>query len=171
MATSRTYRVVGEEFFHSAPVRGTLRQKIPASAAATFACLEDADAWPVWLDPVEAVVWTSPRPFDVGTTRDITAKVGTISEVFFAWEPGVRMSFYFQSGAIPVLAAFAEDYEVVPLGEDSCELVWNWAGEMAPRFGFAGKVFGALFKRGGVKSLKQLADYMQTHGDSYKSEA
>ncbi|MDH3753254.1 MAG: SRPBCC family protein, partial [Acidimicrobiia bacterium] len=129
MPRKRDYRIVDATYLDTAPVRETIRQPIPASASATFRSLEDADAWPVWLIPVEKVTWTSSAPFGVGTTRDIDGRAGTISEYFFDWEDGRRMSFYFSSGQVPLFAAFAEEYDVVPTADDSCELVWRYGFE------------------------------------------
>ena len=165
MPRVRTYRTVDAGFLDAAPVCETLRQAIPASAGATFATLEDADAWPVWLVPVDEVVWTSPRPFGVGTTRDITGKLGTISELFFAWEAGKRMSFCFTSGRVPGLVAFAEDYEVVPTGSTTCELVWRHAFEFAGAYRAMQPVVAFGFKRTCARSLRKLAAYMAERAD------
>ncbi|MGI9601836.1 MAG: SRPBCC family protein [Acidimicrobiales bacterium] len=169
MPNTREYQVVGEDFLDSAATTGTLRQLIPASAEETFAGFEDADAWPVWLDPVDEVVWTSPQPFGVGTTRDIKGRTGVISETFFAWEHGRRMGFYFASGAVPGLAAFAEDWALTPRGVDECELVWRYGFEFAGAYKVLRPVVAFAFKRMGAKSLRQLAQYMADNRDRYAS--
>ncbi len=167
MPKIRQYREVGAEFLDSAPIRGTIRHEIPASAAATFASLEDPEAWPEWLDAITEVTWTSPKPFGVGTTRDIDMKLGDVSEYFYAWEPGRRMAFYFVSGKSPMFAAFAEDYEVIPAGDDSCEIVWRYGVEMAGPAKVLNKVVAFGFKKAGVKSFAALAEYMAKNKAKY----
>lgn len=165
---SHEYREVGFDYLDTAPVRETIRQRIPAPMVATFRALEDADTWPVWLIPVNEVVWTSPRPFGVGTTRDIKGPTGTTSEEFFAWEDGRRMSFHFRRGAVPGLDAFAEDYLLEPAGDDRCDLVWRYG------FGFTGVVkaiqpaFAFGFKRVARRSLANLADHMRERRSQYE---
>lgn len=167
MAKAHQYRRVDATFFDTAPVQGVVRAVLPVNAATAFASLEDGDAWPEWLDVINSVEWTSPKPFGVGTTRNVVADVGTISEEFFVWEPGRRMAFFFTEGPIPVVAAFAEDYEVTDLGGGACELVWRWGVEMNKGFGLAGKAFGAVFARNATKGLKELAKYLEANGAKY----
>lgn len=170
MPKIREYRPVGAEYLDTAPVHRTLRQAIPAGTAATFRCLLDADAWPVWLVPVTKVVWTSPQPFGVGTTRDISGPTGTTSEYFFAWEEGRRMSFYFSKGVLPAVAAFAEDYELVSTGEESCDLVWRYAFECPGAFRAFQAIIAGAFGRVAKRSLRNLARYMVEHRATYDIE-
>lgn len=167
MPKTRKYREVGAEFLDSAPIRGTIRHDIPASAAATFASLEDPESWPEWLDAITAVTWTSPKPFGVGTTRDIDMKLGAVSEYFYAWEAGRRMAFRFVSGKAPMFAAFVEDYEVIPTGDDSCEIVWRYGVELAGPAKVLTKVVSLGFKKVGAKTFVGLADYMTENKAKY----
>jgi hypothetical protein len=160
-------RPVGIEYLGTAPVRATLRQAIPASAAATFRSFEDPDSWPVWFDALDSVTWTSPPPFGVGTTRDVAVRMGTISERFFAWEDGRRISFHFTETNVPVFGAFCEDYEVVPTGDGECVLVWRYGFECRSAFRLVQPLVAVVFKRLGAKALAQLAAYMREHGERY----
>lgn len=85
-----------------------------------------------------------------------------MDEVFTAWETGRRMSFRFDRATLP-LAAFAEDYIIESHGDSACELHWTyafeWGGPLAP---IAARVFGAMFKHNGVRSLKKLADLVES---------
>ena len=67
-----------------------------------------------WGLPLRRLEWTSPRPFGVGTSREVDLAAGlvTIKERFFRWEEGERYSFYAESVNRNVLHAFAEDYVV-----------------------------------------------------------
>ena len=167
MPKTHQYRVVDSSFLDTAPIRGALRQRIPASAAATFRSFEDADAWPLWLDPVTKIEWTSPQPFGVGTTRDITIRGRVVSETFYTWDDGTRMSFYFASGQLPLFAAFAEDYELVPVGTYECELVWRYGFECVGAFKLVQSLIGFGFERAAMKSLVQLGDYMAANRGRY----
>jgi hypothetical protein len=48
-----------------------------------------------WCRALAGAEWTSPRPFGVGTTRNMrVAGALVIRENFFRWEEGRRKSFY-----------------------------------------------------------------------------
>jgi hypothetical protein len=167
MPKTHTYRPVEPDYLDTAPVREKLRQSIPASAAATFRSLEDGEAWPVWFETISKVTWTSERPFGVGTTRDIQVGAGRISETFWAWEDGKRMSFYFSSGEVPFFASFCEDYILVSTGDDSCELVWRYAFECRGIFRLVQPLVALVFKRSGKKALNELALFMEKNRERY----
>lgn len=92
------------------------------------------------------------------------------AEYFFAWEDGRRMSFYFSKGVLPAVAAFAEDYELVPVGEDACELVWRYAFECSGAFRPFQPLIAGAFRRVAVRSLCNLARYMEEHRAEYEPE-
>ncbi|RYF89823.1 MAG: SRPBCC family protein, partial [Caulobacteraceae bacterium] len=115
----KTHRQVGEDYLAGAKQRVSHRFDLPASAV--WAALLDGKAWTEWL-PLTRVVWTSPQPFGVGTTRTVSIGEMDIDEVFFAWEEGRRMAFCFAASALPVSAA-VEDYRVVEV-PGGCELQW-----------------------------------------------
>ncbi len=169
MAKLRQLRVVDPSFLETAPVRDHLIQTIPASAEATFRCLEDGDAWGQWLEAIQSVEWTSPRPYGIGTTRTVSVKPGgAIEEDFFAWEDGRRMAFYFVRTGLPFFAAFAEDYVLTPQGNDRCELRWSWAFEGAGFFRATQGLVNAGFKRQARGSLANLAEYMKANAAKYQ---
>ena len=167
MPKMRDLRKVGAEYLDSAPVRGTLTQDIPASAAATFRALEDAESWPEFIGPITAVTWTSPEPFGVGTTRTITGKGTSIDEEFWGWEDGRSMGFCFTSANVPVFAAFAEEWRVEPTGDDSCRLIWRYGLETPALAKPLQPVLGFGFKRQGTGFLRDLADYMAANKGRY----
>lgn len=171
MPRRRTYRAVDPAFLDSAPVRGTTRRRLPVDAATAFRCLEDPDAWPRWLDAIDEVVWTSPEPKGAGTTRDIKGKIGHISEYFFAWEDGRRMAFCFDQGTSPAFAAFAEDYVLEPLDQDSCELVWRWAAELAGPLRLLHRVAPRALGRGFDRAAGALAEHLAADGARYAAPA
>lgn len=169
MPKMRTLRVVDPTFLDNAPVTDQLQQSLPVSAEAAFRCLEDGDAWSEWIDGIESVDWTSPKPYGIGTTRTVHLKPGPVEEEFFAWEDGRRMAFYFVRASIPVFGAFAEDYVLEPRGEDGCLLTWRWGLEGGGpfKFGPLQSLVNVGFKRAGRKSLAELERYLRANGDKY----
>ncbi|CAA0095471.1 putative protein [BD1-7 clade bacterium] len=113
------------EELHQAPVLIENTIEIDCSAERLFAIFEDEHAWTVWGSSLEEVIWTSPKPFGVGTTRTVKMAGGIMGvEQFTAWETNRRMAFCFTESSMPNMAAFGEDYVVESLGENRCKLVW-----------------------------------------------
>jgi hypothetical protein len=79
--------------------------------------------------------WMSPRPFGVGTQRQVTLPGGlmTVNERFFLWDEGTRYAFYVESASRGLLRRFAEDYvvEKTPTGS---RFTWSIAIEAQPKF-------------------------------------
>jgi hypothetical protein len=86
-----------------------------------------------WCRILNEVNW-SPRPFAVGTTREVKSLAGTsiLREHYFRWEEGHRKSFYVKETTSPLFKAFAEDYLIEPRGEDACRFTWTAAVELTP---------------------------------------
>ena len=99
--------------------------------------LDDAESWPHWATVITKVTWTSPEPRGVGTTRTVNMRGGIVGdEEFLAWEPFSHMAFRFNEASTRSIAAFAEDYRVVPTA-GGCHLTWVMA--MKPN-GVAGRL-------------------------------
>ncbi len=121
---------VDESFFESAPMRLRAGFDIawPAEKVWDELCADDALHWCRILQDVR---WTSPRPFGVGTTREVKALQGAnmLREHYFRWEEGHRHSFYVTESTGPLFSALAEDYLVEPRGADACRFTWTVAVE------------------------------------------
>ncbi len=104
-----------------------LRYQFPFSCEVVWSALEDGEAWGQWLDGIDTVEWTSPKPFAVGTTRTVRGGKNVIEEVFFTWKQNEEMAFYFDKSNLP-LKAFAESYKLVPNAQ-GCELIWRFRAE------------------------------------------
>lgn len=158
MPKLRTLRTVGPEFLDSKN-SGQMTQELPCSAEAAFDALKDPACWKAFLGV--DVVWTSDEPFGIGTTRTVTGNGQTIEEVFHAWEEGLLMGFHFSRTTLP-LAAFGEEWKVVPRGDRS-ELQWRyayeWGGPLEP---LLGRAFGAFFAWNGRRSLPKLSSYLES---------
>ncbi len=167
MPKLRQHEAVDVDYATTGPNQRTIVQSVPAPAADLFRCLEDGPAWKEWLDL--DVEWTSEKPFGVGTTRTVRTGRQQIDEEFLAWDPGRRMNFYFTASTLP-LAAFAEDYLIVPDGDRACTLHWSyayaWGGPLGP---IGARGFGLVFARNGRRALGRLADLMAGAGDRFSA--
>ncbi len=124
-----------EGFFDAAPLRFRGVFEIPRPAASVWADLV-GDAPLSWCRTLDAVTWTSPRPFGVGTTRTARSLRGAsvLHERFFRWEEGRRHSFYVEEASVPPFRRFAEDYLVEALSEVTSRFTWTIAIESRPAF-------------------------------------
>lgn len=117
---------VDESFFETAPVRMSARFEVARPAAEVWG--ELTGERPLhWCRILQRVTWTSPRPFGVGTTREVKALWGGayLREHYFRWEEGRQHSFYVVESSAPLARSLAEDYLVEPTGEDSCRFTWR----------------------------------------------
>ena len=128
-----TTQPVDDGFFDTAPVRLRGTFAIPQPAADVWAELT-ADNPLAWCKILTEIIWTSQRPFGVGTTRTARSLAGTsvINERYFRWEDGRRQSFYAVEASAPLWRRFAEDYLVEPTSETSCRFTWTIAFEPQP---------------------------------------
>ncbi|KUH66776.1 polyketide cyclase [Mycolicibacterium novocastrense] len=147
-------------FIESAPFRFVSTVDLAITPEQLFEVLADAESWPRWATVITEVTWTSPEPRGVGTTRTVKMRGGIVGdEEFVAWEPYSHMAFRFNEASTGSIAAFAEDYRVVPTPQ-GCHLTWVMAMKpngAAARIGMTlGKpVMGRLFQ----KFLYNLRDY------------
>jgi carbon monoxide dehydrogenase subunit G len=152
MAKTYPCQKVELDFIDAAPVRFVSKVDLAITPEQLFEVLGDAASWPHWATVITKVVWTSPEPRGVGTTRTVTMRGNIVGdEEFIAWEPYSHMAFRFNQSNSNAISAFAEDYRVVETAE-GCHLTWVMA--MKPS-GLAGKlgmilgqpVMGWLFQR------------------------
>jgi carbon monoxide dehydrogenase subunit G len=128
---------VGLDFIDHAPFRFISTVDLDISPEELFAVLADENSWPQWATVITKVVWTSPEPRGVGTTRTVSMRGNIVGEEeFLAWEPFSHMAFRFNTSTSNAISAFAEDYRVVPTA-GGCHLTWVMA--MKPS-GFAGRL-------------------------------
>ena len=121
---------VDESFFETAPVKLSAHFDVPRPAAEVWGELTGERPL-YWCRILQEVDWTSPRPFAVGTTREVKALWGAnvLRERYFRWEEGRQHSFYVVEMSAPLARRFAEDYLVEPTGEGSCRFTWTIALE------------------------------------------
>jgi hypothetical protein len=122
---------VGVEFLQQTPNVFVAVEVIRATPEQIFEVFEDAEAWPVWAMPIQKVEWTSPKPFGVGTTRNVHMMGGLVGyEEFVEWERGKRMAFTFLGASKDATEKFLEDYRVTDLGDGTCKVAWHMAMEV-----------------------------------------
>lgn len=108
-------RPVGLDFIEGALWRFENVVELEASPEAVFDIFADGESWPRWFDDIKRVVWTSPEPKGVGTTRTVTLTTMTVDEHFLAWERGRRFAFRFEACSLPLCRAGLEDYRLEDL--------------------------------------------------------
>jgi carbon monoxide dehydrogenase subunit G len=118
---------VGLDFIDNAPFRFVSTVDLSITPEQVFEVLDDAESWPQWATVITNVTWTSPQPRGVGTTRTVDMRGGIVGdEEFLAWEPHSHMAFRFNQASTGSIAAFAEDYRIVPTAS-GCNLTWVMA--------------------------------------------
>lgn len=154
-------RLTGPVVFAAARHRYTTTVDLDCTPDTLFDVFEDAAAWPVWVGPIQSVVWTSPMPPHVGATRTVQMTGGIeLTERFTAWERGRHMQFVFTSFPWPGLDGFGEDYRVTDLGDGRCRLHWTMA--LAPAPGVPSAIIGLTGWTTGP-ALRRLATGLQRY--------
>ena len=121
---------VDASFFRDAPIRHEFVADFAVPPADVWQSLASDESVSAWGPGVDSVRWTSPRPFGVGTTRDVTLalKSVTVREQFFRWDEGSGYSFFGTASNRPGLRRLAEDY-VVSATPTGSRLTWTVAIE------------------------------------------
>jgi hypothetical protein len=125
-----------EGFLAAAPKRYVGTFDIPKPAAEVWTELTRDGALD-YCRMLRGANWTSPRPFGVGTTREMKVQPGllVVDETFFIWDDGPatrRKAFYVTSTSLPMFRRLAEDYVVEETGPATCRFTWTIAGEPLP---------------------------------------
>ncbi|MEV3959442.1 SRPBCC family protein [Nocardia sp. NPDC050193] len=118
-----------DAFLDTAAHRYTHIVDIPAPVPQVWDTLVADDALVSWSPVVTAARWTSPRPFGVGTTRDVTlGGLVRLTERFYRWDERSRMTFTVDAASVPGLNRFAEDITLLPLSTGT-RIIWTFALE------------------------------------------
>jgi hypothetical protein len=149
------------DFLNTAKVKEVNTVVLPASAHDVFELFRKADAWPKWFKGIDRVVWTSPEPFGIGTTRTVWLGPLRVDEYFFDWIDDQRFAFYFTGTNLPFVRTLVEFYELEPLTEQSCRFTYTVAYDPAfplSATGFVGRMaLGRTFRR----ATQSLASYLK----------
>ena len=116
------------DFVASAPQRYVYAMELPVPADKVWDGLV-ADTPLDWVRGL-SIDWTSPRPFDVGTTRTARVFFGAmrVHERFVVWDDGRRKTFVVDKANVPLFRRFGEDYLVEPTPA-GCRFTWTFAVE------------------------------------------
>jgi uncharacterized protein YndB with AHSA1/START domain len=156
------FEPVTPEFLSNAPVLLATTVVIDAAPEHVFEVLEDGESWPKWVGAITRVDWTSPKPFEVGTTRTVYMQGNQVAdEEFFLWEQNQRMAFYFLRASFDAFKRFAEDYQLKEVGENQTELTWTFAADPRGIHKVIMTVLRPVMKLYLKKILKDLKKYVE----------
>ena len=121
--------------------------RFPASPERVWESLASEESLAAWGLGVQSLRWTSPRPFGVGTTREVVLplRAMTLREEFFRWDEGQGYSFFVRAANRPGFRCFAENYELEADG-DGTLFTWTIAFEVRGPLGPAMRLLGPVNK-------------------------
>jgi hypothetical protein len=118
-----------DEFISTAPHVFRYQKRFAATPEQVWATMTSDESMAAWGPPIKKVTWTSPRPFGVGTTREVVVG-GSLRERYYLWDEGRRNAFYVYEASLPIFKRFAEDYVVEPVG---AETLFTWTVAIEPK--------------------------------------
>jgi Polyketide cyclase / dehydrase and lipid transport len=119
------------DFLTSAPHIFRYEKRFAATPEQVWESLTSDESLSAWGPSIQSVTWTSPRPFGIGTTRDVVAPGGaTMRERYFRWDEGRNHSFYVYESTLPLFIRFAEDYLVEA---DGGRTRFTWVVALEPK--------------------------------------
>ena len=135
MATWHDLEPVDESFFESAPHIYRFPVELDVPPERVWESLTSDRALADWPGLNIKLSWLSPRPFGLGTKRQVVMPGGlmTVNEHFFIWDEGKRYAFYVETADRGMLRRFAEDYQVEKTATGS-RFTWTVAIEAQPKF-------------------------------------
>jgi hypothetical protein len=154
--------------FDAMPIRLVNEMEFAVTPMQLFESFETEQDWEAWAPVIKKLSWTSPRPFTIGTTREVEMTDGSIcAEEFIAWEPGQRMAFRFTSTTGSGLLALGEDYQVEAT-DQGCRLTWIMVLELSGFKAIAMRLFKPFMRRNQRRYLNTLKAMLETR---YPAEA
>lgn len=146
MARWHDLEAADESFFTTAPHVYRFPLELSVSPERVWESLTSDGSLGDWGLGVK-LSWMSPRPFGVGTSRQVVMPGGsmTLNERFFLWDEGKRYAFYVESANRGFLRRFAEDYLVEKTATGS-RFTWTIAIEPQPKFARLVSLGGPLNK-------------------------
>ncbi|MBX7430828.1 SRPBCC family protein [Mycobacterium sp. Y57] len=116
-------------FFDTAPHVFRYQKHFDAPPERVWESLQSDESLSAWGATVGSLTWTSPRPFGVGTTREVGTGPARVHERFYRWDEGSGYAFYVYEANVPLFRRFAEDYRVEP---DGAGTRFTWAVAIEP---------------------------------------
>lgn len=148
-------------FLREAPFRFVNEALLPAPPEKVFAVLADDSTWPHWFKDFVSITWLSAPPHGTGSTRIVRTRMGSVNERFLVWEPGRRLSFYFESMNLPLARRMMEDMRLEAAGPAQTRFRWEvvYVPTLPVRLlhPLVRLLFGRLFR----ESLRGLETYLE----------
>ena len=125
---------VDESFFTTAPFVYRYPVELTVSPERVWESLVSDGSLADWGMGIK-LRWTTPRPFGVGTGREVVLPLGlmTVRERFFLWDEGSRYAFFVEEANRSIVKKFAEDY-LVEKTENGSRFTWTIAFEPQPKY-------------------------------------
>jgi Polyketide cyclase / dehydrase and lipid transport len=137
-----------DDFLASAPHIFRYEKRFAASPDKVWGSLVSDESLMAWSPMIKKVTWTSPRPFGVGTTREVTPLGGpTVRERYYRWDEGHSHAFYVYESTLPMFRRFAEDY-IVEADGDGTRFTWVMALEPKGALSLPFKAIAPAMKAG-----------------------
>jgi polyketide cyclase/dehydrase/lipid transport protein len=135
-----------DDFIASAPHVFRYQKRFAATPEQVWKSMTSDESMAAWTPAIRKVTWTSPRPFGVGTTREVVVG-GSVRERYYRWDEGRSNAFYIYEASLPFFKRFAEDYVVEP---DGAETVFTWTVAIEPKdaYRLPVKVLAPVLKAG-----------------------
>lgn len=126
---------VDESFFVTADHRYEFPIDLDVPPERVWESIASDESVAAWGLGVQSLHWTSPRPFGVGTTREVKLPLGimTVRERFIAWDEGKHYAFEVYEANRGFYRRFAENYVVEARGAAGSRLTWTIAVEPQPK--------------------------------------
>jgi hypothetical protein len=148
MTNWRTLEPADASIFDTAPQLYRYPVKLAVPPERVWESIASDRSLADWGMGVKSLKWTTPRPFGVGTTREVVLPLSamTVREQFFRWDEGKGYSFYVYEANRPGIKRFAEDYVIEPDGSGSL-FTWTIAIEPHSRMALPMKLLGPVNKQ------------------------
>jgi Polyketide cyclase / dehydrase and lipid transport len=117
---------VGLDLIETARFRSTNSVDLKITPGQLWQVLEEAESWPKW-SYVKHMIWRSPKPFRVGTTRAVeTRSGGRVIDEVIVWHPQVHLAFRVNEVSEPPGGGSVEELRIEPTPQ-GCRLTWTLA--------------------------------------------
>jgi hypothetical protein len=125
-----------EAIFATAPHVYRYAVDLDVPPARVWESLQSDRSLAAWGLGVRSLRWLTPRPFGVGTRREVVLPLAAMAvrEQFFRWDEGEGYSFFVTEANRPFVRRFAEDYVVEARPGGRSRFTWTIALEPAPRY-------------------------------------
>jgi hypothetical protein len=153
-----------ETFFQTAPHVYRYPIELPVPAERVWESLTSERSVSAWGPGLQSLKWTAPRPFGVGTTREVVLPLHamTVREEYFRWDEGKGCSFFVVAANRPVLRRMAENYELEPTAA-GCLFTWTFAVEPTPKTAALLKLGSPVNKLAFGQLARSSKTYFATH--------